>query len=1102
MDHGYIVCFTSTSVIIYNCPLTHSLSLSRDPQTQLWKMPISLLQQLPVIFQNNNNESTLLSYSARLSIDNHHRSIRKKVLDLHERMSHAPEDLMCAALSGSHSTWSNTDITPSDVRRVFRKEPCLACVLGKRNVESPHDHSHDSEPRRQWLPGECISCDPVISISPVALDGEIGFFSFTDVSTGYLHCVPTKSKSSTAYIEAVQQVHNFYLRYGLIIRVIRTDAEFTLHSAMSDQFLASLGIRKEHSTPYAHYQNIAERYIQTIIKGTSTLLHGQPWLRADMWSYALYTYCNTRNHTPNSITGTISPNEIITKQRTNLSRMFKFAFGDFVVHSIPKELRDWKFDLRNDLSIYVGQPEGSIDSHFVYDPYKHKVYERTGVQRIDVSDYQFLQWYSMKANKLEQHLPYHVIKDAAFSLLPSNDQSSDMQTQLSPVIVMDEEKTQQPFSDHRQLFNQKTKNYFESIGQSASQSLPSVSFDIPYVDPQAPRQRPRQQQHRSRSVSPSIQPVPSHMYLRSSDKAIAAAVAWLSLYDQAYTHLYSYSDPEVLQLAYAAKSKRSDDTPTVSKALKSPQREEWIKAIRKEKDQLIDGGTLQPVSTLADEYSYADTLAQLRIKRNATDGSIEKLKARICARGDQLEGVLDPEATYSPTINILTFCTIFHLSIIRGMHRRTIDTVGAYLYQKYPTEQERLPLYVKLQKQVAEVCGLDPQVYYQVKRYIYGLPDAGRAYYLAVSTCLIDHGYTMSKSDPCLFYRITSDGSSTYATLHVDDTFVCSTTLDGLDHLANSLRSSYEITMNDLGDTYLGIHLETLANGAVKLSQPKLLQSLFEEYKPENRKLPRHQRRHPTPTRSQLSSKQSSSSNEFCSVKEYLHLLGQLLYLIRSRPDLLTALSFAATKSQSPTKDDYNDLLYVVDYLYLTRDEGLILKPLPAGSNLNDPLALYCAVDASYLIHPDSKSHTGYTLSFGTLSAVNLGYFYSKSMKQSLVATSSTHAEMRALYSLIQDIIFVVELCKEIGQHLHLPAIVFEDNQPVITMATTTSTGIRKCKHFLMLIAFVKEQVEVGLIDIRKVASADNVGDFLSKLTYGSNYTTKKDLLLGKENIV
>ncbi len=44
------------------------------------------------------------------------------------------------------------------------------------------------------------------------------------------------------------------------------------------------------------------------------------------------------------------------------------------------------------------------------------------------------------------------------------------------------------------------------------------------------------------------------------------------------------------------------------------------------------------------------------------------------------------------------------------------------------------------------------------------------------------------------------------------------------------------------------------------------------------------------------------------------------------------------------------------------------------------------------------------------------------------MATSSTHAEMKALYTLVQDIMFIIQLCQEIHCPLKLPVIVFEDN--------------------------------------------------------------------------
>jgi len=586
--------------------------------------------------------------------------------------------------------------------------------------------------------------------------------------------------------------------------------------------------------------------------------------------------------------------------------------------------------------------------------------------------------------------------------------------------------------------------------------------------------------------------------LRPRDRLVAAAGA---LFASCYLLV---EDEPITLAAFASRKVRSPDNPTLKTALTGHDREAWISAIQKEFDSLSKD-TLKAIAKqdMAERYHKIRSTTQLVAKRNATTGEIDKFKARICARGDQLKGVLDAEHTYSPTIFLLTFAVIFHLAVILQMKRRIIDTVAAYLYQRYPTEADRVPLYITLEQLVAETCGFDPHQVFQVMMYIYGLPDAGKAYYAAVSALLIRNGYEMSKLDPCLFYRIRSE-ETTYITLHVDDAFVCSTTDAGLDRVADTMRQDFQITVNDNADAYLGIHLEQLSDGSIKLTQPKLLRSLFAEFKPEDH--PHNKQRVPTPTRGRSSSSHSSDHSDDdkssthrdstpCDILRYMHLLGALMYMTRSRPDVLTATSFGSTKSKNPTIADYKDLLHIVYYLYVTRTKGLILRTA-ATNNSSAPfkLQLNCYVDASYLIHSDSKSHTGYTMSFG-----DFGNFHSKSSKQQLVSTSSTHAEMRALYLLVIDIIFVIALCAEIAQPIDLPAIVHEDNQPVITLVMTNSTGIKKCKHFQMIIAYIKEQVQLGLISLSKIHTTINYADNLSKPTYGQDFAYKRQKLLGRD---
>ena len=108
------------------------------------------------------------------------------------------------------------------------------------------------------------------------------------------------------------------------------------------------------STPEAHYQNFVERYVQTINKFTSALLHGQDILQAKHWNWALFHAIDCRNRVPNMKTRPQSPYEIIAGIKTNLQKTFQFVYGDMVAVHLPKERRNWMFDMCWDVGIYVG----------------------------------------------------------------------------------------------------------------------------------------------------------------------------------------------------------------------------------------------------------------------------------------------------------------------------------------------------------------------------------------------------------------------------------------------------------------------------------------------------------------------------------------------------------------------------------------------------------------------------------------------------------------------------------------------------------------------------------------------------------------------------
>jgi hypothetical protein len=90
-----------------------------------------------------------------------------------------------------------------------------------------------------------------------------------------------------------------------------------------------------------------------------------------------------------------------------------------------------------------------------------------------------------------------------------------------------------------------------------------------------------------------------------------------------------------------------------------------------------------------------------------------------------------------------------------------------------------------------------------------------------------------------------------------------------------------------------------------------------------------------------------------------------------------------------------------------------------------------------------------------------------------------------------------VNLCNELGRPVSLPAVIFEDNQPVIDISTGFTRRAKHSKHFVMLINFIREQVETGLISLAKVDTLDNIADILTKIVMGSAYSEKAEQLLG-----
>jgi hypothetical protein len=101
----------------------------------------------------------------------------------------------------------------------------------------------------------------------------------------------------------------------------------------------------------------------------------------------------------------------------------------------------------------------------------------------------------------------------------------------------------------------------------------------------------------------------------------------------------------------------------------------------------------------------------------------------------------------------------------------------------------------------------------------------------------------------------------------------------------------------------------------------------------------------------------------------------------RARPDLQTAVAYLCTRVTCSDKDNYKKPKRVIQYI-----SGTIHLPLVLG--WDESGMLVWSIDASFAVHMDMRSHTGYCLTMGT------GALVSGSVKQKITTRSSTESKL------------------------------------------------------------------------------------------------------------
>jgi hypothetical protein len=454
------------------------------------------------------------------------------------------------------------------------------------------------------------------------------------------------------------------------------------------------------------------------------------------------------------------------------------------------------------------------------------------------------------------------------------------------------------------------------------------------------------------------------------------------------------------------------------------QRNDWPKwkgAIEAELNSLEKRKVFGPVVPIPEGIKPVGYKWVFTRKRNEK-GEIVRYKARLVAQGFSQRPGIDYEQTYSPVVDATTFRYLISLAVHERLDLRLMDVVTAYLYGSLDSD-----IYMKIPEgfKMPEACSSREHYSIKLNKSLYGLKQSGRMWYNRLSEFLLKHGYRNDTICPCIFMK-RSENEFVIIAVYVDDLNIIGTP-EELQKAVNCLKDEFE--MKDLGKTKfcLGLQIEHLKNGIFVHQENYVARVLKRFYMDKS-----HPLSTPMVVRSLDVNKDPfrprENEEELLGPEvPYLSAIGALMYLAgHTRPDISFAVNLLARYSSSPTRRHWNGIKHILRYLRGTMDMGLFFS----NESKSDLIGY---ADAGYLSDPhNGRSQTGYLFTCGG-TAISW-----RSVKQTITATSSNHAEILAIHEASRECVWLRSVIQHIRQTCGLfsgemiPTIIYEDNTACI----------------------------------------------------------------------
>ncbi|CAI7778572.1 unnamed protein product [Closterium sp. NIES-53] len=457
----------------------------------------------------------------------------------------------------------------------------------------------------------------------------------------------------------------------------------------------------------------------------------------------------------------------------------------------------------------------------------------------------------------------------------------------------------------------------------------------------------------------------------------------------------SFGKPKVVRVGSVAEQCDEDkivhcywaDVPepkTLAEALSGPNAKKWKQSVKEEYDPLLENETWELCELPPEKKAISSKL--IFKHKYGPDGELTRYKSRLVANGFQQTKGKDFNEIFAP--------------VGKGMTLRV-----------------------------------------SLKKAIYGLKEAPRAWYHKLEETLLTGGFKKSEYDHSLFL-LQEKNQFLMLLVYVDNILLFFKSSAMIERVEEMLEMQFKCSK--MGDVkyYLGMHMERdLDKGVLRLHQRKYCEGLAEKYGLQDGAKPA------TPLPSGFTVEPCADEEVVGeSDRKLFHsMAGALNYAANHmRPDNAFATSRLAIVVSRPNLEQLDAAKRLVRYVSATASVGLEYSAVrqrqqPGAADLGKgEMLLTCYTDASFnSVKADGTSIGGYVCLFGG------GAVSWHSKKQNEVGLSSCETEYMALHHGVKEVVWLRRLLEEIGVCQKEPTKMFNDNESAVKLAENA------CRHGL-----------------------------------------------------